>query len=109
MTTTEETAGGTGQLVLRRGHDTAGRFRRLTVLVDGRQVATLRPGGTHTEVLPAGPHVLRATMDSVRSPDLAFDILQRQPTEIEVTYPYLAGLLDLFRGRRQSITARVIR
>lgn len=58
---------------VRRAKDVAGRFRRVTILLDGARVAGLRPGENASVTVPAGIHNLQARMDWVKSPTIAVD------------------------------------
>ena len=74
----------TGKLVVRRGSGYVDFLRGYAVKVDGRRVGTVRNGGTLEVSLPPGPHEVWATIDWVRSPRIAIDIVEGATSELWV-------------------------
>jgi hypothetical protein len=95
-----------GKLCIRRPNDYGGRLRTLRVLIDGTEVAALRPNEEATIELATGPHVLVGAMDWTRSPGLPIDISERQTT-VEVSLPFSSVIATFIRPRR-AVHARLL-
>lgn len=95
-----------GELLVRRTNDYGGRLRNLLVLVDGVQVAALKPNAEVRIVLADGPHVLVGKMDWTRSQDLAIEISEKK-TAVEVSLPF-SSVIDAFIRPRRAVHARLV-
>ncbi len=96
-----------GQLVVRRLNDSAGVFRRMTVVLDGVVVARLRPKGEATLDVTDGKHIIRARMDWTASEQLEIDVIGAEVVAVEVSLPWSAILLAFVAPRRALMARRI--
>lgn len=94
-------------LRLHRQHDAGGLLRRLSVLVDGEQVAALRPGQEAAVTIRPGAHTVQAKMDWTRSAPLRVEVADGQSVSIEVAVP-LRCLWEEFYRPSKALDARVL-
>lgn len=69
-------------LELSRAMDVGAIARRMTFTVDGQSVARLRRGATARVQVAAGPHVVRAHMDWLRSVPLEVSVDENAPISV---------------------------
>lgn len=87
-------------LVVRRRADTAARYRKMDVLVDGRMVGRLKRKQELSLDLPVGPHVVRGRMDWTTSRAVALEV-GAEPSRVMLGYSATA----VFRMLLQPNTA----
>jgi hypothetical protein len=98
---------GHGDLVIRRPDDWGGRFRRLRILIDGAEVAGLRPNDSYTAELPAGLHEVRGQMDWATCAPLAIEVGDSGLVNVEVSLPYTA-VFKAFVAPKKTVQARLL-
>lgn len=72
-------------------------LRRIKVTVDGRVVAALKPRETATVELAPGAHVLTASMDWARSPQLHFEIAPGGAVSVQVSLPFASVFKSFYK------------
>ncbi len=77
----------TSRIVVTRPLAMFGRWRRLRVLVDGVERASLRCGDTARLFVAAGPHRVQVAMDWCTSPLLELDCRADGTAELECLHP----------------------
>jgi hypothetical protein len=87
------------ELIIRRVDDSAGVLRRMRILVDGVEVAKLRPGRRTNVSVPPGVHRIRAQLDWCSSDDLDVEIGIASECAIEVEFPFSAVLRVFYRPK----------
>ena len=97
-----------GNLVLERADDWFGRLRRMKVLVDGQQLAALRPGDRELVALPAGPHTAYARMDWARSSTVSFELVDDGEIRLVVSASFFSALLTTFLRPHRAFTLRLV-
>jgi len=68
---------------IKRGAGYVDLVRAYTVVLDGRQVGTLRRGKEIVLHTPAGPHTLQVKIDWCSSKPISFSIAEEQSTSFE--------------------------
>jgi hypothetical protein len=77
-----------GEVVIRRGADTVGVFRRIVVRIDGVVALRLRVNQSKTLSLANGTHRVTARMDWVRSRELVIDVSDESTVILETAMPW---------------------
>lgn len=77
----------TARLVVTRPRAMFGRWRRLRVLVDGVERASLRCGDAARLLVAAGPHRVQVAMDWCASPELELHCAADSTAELECVHP----------------------
>ncbi len=70
-----------------RSGDRGAFARRMKVLVDGSELASLRPGEEASRDLAPGPHSVQAVMDWARSPVLEISLSEGDVAQVRVAFP----------------------
>ena len=73
----------TATIELRRPRDAVARLRSYKVLLDGKQVARLRNGGSAVVHAEPGRHVLQARIDWASSPPLELELADAGSVTVE--------------------------
>ena len=71
-------------LIVQRRYDGGGLLRRVRVLVDGHERATLRPGREVWLAVEPGPHLLQAHFDGTPSDDVLVAVGERDVVRCHV-------------------------
>lgn len=72
------------RLIIRRPKQSVDRFRRYTIMLNGRDVATIKRGEDLSLEIPAGPYVAMARIDWCGSRPLAFKAAEGETVQLEV-------------------------
>jgi hypothetical protein len=94
-------------LIVQRRYDGGGLLRRVRILVDGQERASLRAGREVWLAVESGPHLLQARFDRVPSEDVLVAVRERdvvrcrvavasEPTWRSWAHPAVAVELDVF-------------
>jgi hypothetical protein len=71
-------------LIVQRRFDAGGLLRRIRLLVDGQERATLRPGREVWLAVEPGPHLLQAEFDGTPSEDVVVAVRERDVVRCHV-------------------------
>lgn len=71
-------------LIVQRRYDAGGLLRRIRLLVDGQERATLRPGREVWLAVEPGPHLLQAHFDGTPSEDVLVAVRERDVVRCHV-------------------------
>jgi len=76
MTASQTSA--TASLVLYRDSGFVDAFRKYAILIDGRQIGSIKNGGTETISLEPGAHTLKLEIDWCSSDSITFDLTSNE-------------------------------
>jgi len=91
-------------LTVGRPREWSGLLRGTKVLVDGKEIAALRPGQQVTVEVSTGEHVLRGQLDGIYRELLV--TVGDEPMQVRMSYPFKA-IIRTFRAPRTAITLDV--
>ncbi|MCX5674841.1 MAG: hypothetical protein NTX87_07520 [Planctomycetota bacterium] len=94
MTATQESA--TASLVLYRDSGFVDAYRKYAILIDGRQIGSVKNGETKTISLEPGAHTLRLKIDWCSSNTISFDLTSNETARFRCGSNFLGPLCVFF-------------